>query len=164
MIHPKVSGAIGVVGLPAAPLAALESNIALAFAKTQTPFARQQLVLGIIEKKEAALILILWMEPGRTGTRGVDAASRVAQDGRLALALVRFHLPVTGDPVRGMHGIGQAATSDAVSCKMQIYSLHAGFVELGVLTYEYNFQAILLMDPGALGRLGAIAAPRVAWA
>ena len=57
---------------------AQQSNTALAFAKTKTPFARDQLALGIIEKKEAALILILWMEPGRAGARGVDAASRVA--------------------------------------------------------------------------------------
>lgn len=131
----KVTGIIGVVGLPAQLLVAQQSNTALAFAKTQTPFARQQLALGIIEKKEAALILILWMERGRSGTRGVDAVSRAAQEGRLALALVPFLLLVMGDPVREMHRKRQAVTSRA---------------------------AILLMDPGALGLHGAIAVSPVA--
>jgi len=74
----KVTGVIGMVGLPAVPLVALQSNTAFALAKTQTPFARRQFAQEINKKKEAALILILWMEPGSAGTRGVDAASRVA--------------------------------------------------------------------------------------
>ena len=106
------------VGLPAVPLVALQSNTAFALAKTQTPFARRQFAQEINKKKEAALILILWMEPGSAGTRGVDAASRVAQDKRLALALVPFLRLVMGDHVQGMHSNRQAATLDAVSCKI----------------------------------------------
>ena len=94
----------------------------------------------------------------------MDAASRVAQDERLALALVPFHLLVTGDPVRGMQGIREAATSDAVSCVVRCRSALCIPVLLNraFLNEFYNFQAIRLMVPGALGTLGVVAVSLVA--
>ena len=52
-----------------------------------------------------------------------------------------------GDSVRAIHRKRKPATSNAVSRT--------------TLNDEYNFQAILLMDPGALGHFGAVAVGRV---
>ena len=49
--------------------------------------------------------------------------------------------------MRARHRRRKTATFNAVSCT--------------ILNDEYNFQAILLMDPGALGHFGAIAVGRV---
>ena len=55
------------------------------------------------------------MDPGPLGASGVVAASRVAQDKRLAGALVHFLLSAVEDPVRVLNRRGKSATPNAVS-------------------------------------------------
>ena len=60
---------------------------------------------------------------GPIGTSGVLAASRVAQDKSLAVAIVHFLLVVVEDPVRVLDRREESATSHVVSCENALFVL-----------------------------------------
>ena len=77
VITQRTVGVLGALGVRAALLAAQPGKNAGVVAETQVPNAKEGIVQGKIKKQNFVIILILWMEPGRTGAHGVDAACLV---------------------------------------------------------------------------------------